>query len=124
MSRRAEHCGGFRTVKGRMVEVHGRACRSSDGMCACPCARCKKARTCKHDGGTFLSIGSMTPFMPEMRFETGHGRAKREDDTDYVGPVVKVRRVRPDEPTPKTVEWKSETCIACGMRIRGTKVES
>ncbi len=124
MSQRAEHCGGFHLVKGKMVEVHGRACRSSDGLCACPCKACVKARTCKHDKGTFLSFGSLTPFMSEFRFETGHGRTKREDGTDYVGPVVKVRRARPDEPTPKAIEWRSETCIACGMRLNGTKVES
>lgn len=124
MSKRAEHCGGFRMVKGRMVEVHDRACRSSDGLCACPCAVCKKANGCKHDQGTFLSMGSMTPFLPELRFETGHGRAKREDGTDYVGPVMKVRRARPDEPTPKAFEWRSEICLACGMRLKGTRMES
>ena len=118
------HCGGFRVTKGKMIEIHGRACRSFKGLCACPCAACKKARSCKHDKGTFLSFGSMTPFMPEVRFETSHGRTKRDDGTDYVGPVVKVRRARPDEPTPKTIEWRSEMCIACGMRLKGTKVET
>jgi hypothetical protein len=123
MSRRAEHCGGSRMVKGRIVEVHGRACRSSDGLCACPCAACKRARLCKHDKGTFFSVGSLTPMLPDLRLETGHGRAKRADGTDYVGPVVKLRRARPDEPKPKTVEWQSETCLACGMRLKGTKRE-
>lgn len=95
------HCGGFRVTKGKMIEIHGRACRSFKGLCACPCAACKKARSCKHDKGTFLSS--------EVRFER---------------PVVKVRRARPDEPTPKTIEWRSEMCIACGMRLKGTKVET
>ena len=118
------HCSGFRMVKNKMVEVHARTCRSLDGLCACPCAACKRALKCKHDQGTFLSLGSLTPFMTDVRFETGHGRAKREDGTDYVGPVVKVRRARADEPVPKTISWRSETCNACGMRIRGTKHES
>jgi hypothetical protein len=124
MSQRMAHCGGFRLVKGQMVEVHKRACRSSEGLCACSCAACKKAQRCKHDKETFLSAGSLTPFMPEVRFETGHGRTKREDGTDYVGPVVKVRRARPDESTQKTILWRSETCLACGMRLKGTREEA
>jgi hypothetical protein len=122
----AHHCGGFRLVRGdppRIVDVHGRACRSAEGLCACPCSRCVRARECKHDQGTFLSMGSMVPLMPEVRFDFGHGRAKREDGTDYVGPTVTARPREPDDPKPKAVSWKSEVCIACGMRIRGTKRE-
>jgi len=110
-------------VKGRMKEIHGRACRSSEGLCACPCSACVEAKKCKHDKGTFLSMGSLTPFYPEVRFETVHGRAKREDGTDYVGPVVRARPARPDEPTPKTIEWRDELCVACGMRIKGERIE-
>ena len=120
------HCGGFRLVGGnppRIEDFHGRACRSDDRLCACTCKRCVKARECRHDKGTYLSMGSLVPFLPELQFESGHGRAKREDGTDYVGPTVTVRPRRPDEPAPKTLTWKSEICALCGMRLAGTKSE-
>lgn len=126
MSRRAHHCGGFRTVEKNGVieikEIRGRACRSADGLCACSCAACVRARECKHEN-TFLSFGSMRPFLPELRLEMGHGRATREDGTAYVGPTMTARPREPDDPKPKAVSWESEMCIACGMRIRGTRRE-
>jgi len=117
----ARHCGGFRLVKGnppRIVEIHGNACRSAEGLCACSCKWCAAARNCKHEH-TYLSMGSITP-MFELRFETP-GRAKREDGTDYVGPVVTTRPRRADDPVPTATSWQEEVCMDCGMRIAGKK---
>ena len=68
-------------------------------------------------------MGTLTPMATDMRFAFGHGRAKREDGTDYVGPIVTMRQSRPDEPTPKTVSWSGEVCDACGLRLSGTRSE-
>lgn len=109
------HCDGFRIVDGAAEELHGGACRSHEGLCACPCDDCAVARECKHES-TFLSFGFMTSFA---RFETGHGRAKRQDGTDYVGPTVTLSPLSPDER--RTTSWSSEMCCDCGMRLRGRR---
>lgn len=115
------HCGGFRLVKGdppRIEEIHGGACHSSDGLCACPCRGCVKAlATCEH-ANTYLSMGTLTPVLPGLRFETKPGRAKRADGTDYVGPTMTVRPRRPDEPVPEAQSWRAEVCMDCGMRVK------
>ena len=116
------HCGGIRFHGGRFEEVHGGACRSSHGLCACACSPCVKAQTCKHER-TYSSFGSITPIVPGIMFEADTGRAKRADGTDYVGPIMRVRRCRPDEPVPKARSWKAEVCLTCGMLVRETEGE-
>jgi hypothetical protein len=117
VSDRARHCGGFRLVRGnppRIEDVHGRACRSADGLCACPCKRCAAARQCKHEH-TYLSAGFIQPLGVRMEF--GRGRAKRADGTDYVGPVMTMRALGPGESALEPKSWRAEICMDCGMKV-------
>jgi len=123
--KKPRHCGGYRYVSlpdGRRIpeKIHGGACRSHEGLCACSCAGCIGARSCEH-GSTYVSLWTMTPMFPNVRMDFGHGRAKRADGTDYVGPTMTVRARRPDEPEPKAESGTSETCLDCGMRIKGKR---
>jgi|GEM_PF-2738108 len=118
---KASHCGGFRLVKGnppRIVEIHGNACRSAEGLCACSCKRCVAARNCKHEH-TYLSMGSMTPMFPELGPVLALGAPLPELEPQTV--TAKLRRA--DDPVPTATSWRAEVCMDCGMRVAGTKQE-
>lgn len=109
----ARHCSR------RAAEAErGADCRAFEGLCACTCGDCTEARGCPH-AHTYGSLWTLTPLFGDMRMKFGVGRAKRSDGTDYVGPTMTLVPPRPGEPPARTESGTSETCLDCGMRIRG-----